>query len=138
MIIDCRSAEYQANCEANRRRVFVDGVEISHVWYLDTEVGFVRTYRVAEDIGPICGFNLSPELRERGEREGWDMPFEGVVSKTIRGVVELKPFSESRLAAIREVELDIRDAMVASRDSLKAIDTKLTSENPPDTAANRS
>lgn len=76
--------------------MFVDGVEISHVWYLDTEAGFVRTYRVAEGIGPIASASLSPELRERGTSEGWDMPLEGVVSKTICGVVELRPFSESK------------------------------------------
>jgi hypothetical protein len=93
MIIDCRSEEFRNNPERLRRRVYVDGVEILAVWYVDTDAGFVRTYGVLENTDPISSRNLSKALIERGEREGWDIPADGgPVSKTVYGRVELRPF----------------------------------------------
>lgn len=92
MISDCNSPDW--DFERDRSRVFVDGIEIHGVNYADTDAGFVRTLYVTEDAQPLAAWsvNKNPDLRARGEREGWDMPFGGVVSKIIRGKVELKPW----------------------------------------------
>lgn len=91
MIIDCRSQEFQSNSRL-RRRVFIDGTEIHGVFYVDDELGIVRTYHVVEDADVMACAALSRELEARGVREGWDMPLGGVVSKTLYGKVELRPW----------------------------------------------
>lgn len=94
MIIDCRSEEYRNN--PYRARVLVDGVEIDKVFYVDTDHGFVKTYAVAEDAKAIATAGMGTELFERGQREGWDMPIDGAVSKVVRGKVELIPIEDQK------------------------------------------
>lgn len=93
MIIDCSSPDF--NFERDRRRVFVDGVEIHGVNYIDTDAGFVRTLHVIEGVGPIATHSLSSELYEEGKRQGWYMPLYGAVSKTIWGKIELLPIQDT-------------------------------------------
>jgi len=89
MIIDCRSKDFIPGRDSCR--VFVDGKEIQKAFYVDTDAGFVRTYAITEEAALICSHDITPELREIGMREGWDMPIGGPISKTVRGVVELVP-----------------------------------------------
>lgn len=88
MIINCKSEEFRDR--PFRARVFVDGKEVQQVWYCDTELGIVKTYDLEDGGRILAGFGLSPELRERGEKEGWDMPLDGAVSRTVRGLVEIR------------------------------------------------
>lgn len=90
MIIDCKSEEFRNR--PVRARVFLNGEEIQAVWYVDTEKGLLKTYAVVEDAGIMGTHHLSPALKERGIREGWEMPIDGVVSKTLHGGIELRPF----------------------------------------------
>ncbi len=76
--------------QAKRSDVFVDGVQIHQVWYTDEKRGFVKTYDVMQ-----CG---SPVLAaEVGEMDFPGREVEnlgGVLSETIRGKVELRPWVE--------------------------------------------
>ena len=86
MIINCREWGTDHDySKAGRRRVFVDGVEIQQVWYVDTGCGEVRTFDVAGDVRPHLAWEkiaVHPDSYDRGD---------GVLSRTIRGVVELRP-----------------------------------------------
>jgi hypothetical protein len=96
MILNCREGYWDSHDFATeRRRVFVDGVEIHRVWYVDTDQGIVKTYDVLEE-----GMNGPPahlvfELQKSGrldpawEQTDGDHP---IAFKVIRGQVELRPF----------------------------------------------
>jgi hypothetical protein len=98
MIIDCREASWIASFPENRKRVLVDGVEIRQVFYVDTDAGFVRTYDVLGDAQAhatreMIEANIIAAARDKdyagSNSEPWDMPLDGVMSKYVRGVVEL-------------------------------------------------
>jgi hypothetical protein len=96
VIIDCRNPTPST---AERQRVFVDGAEIRLVWYLDTELGLVRTYDVLGDGKPHSTLApLSPDATRKRDIEsgveGWDMPLDGLMSKAIYGAVELRPLED--------------------------------------------
>lgn len=98
MIIDCRTWKTAEQILYERRRVFVDGIEIKQVWYVDTEAGFVCSFDVLGD-GKVHATRekLDPEVIAKArdtETEFWDMPLGGAISKTVRGVVELKEFEK--------------------------------------------
>ena len=108
MIIDVRTWSNLSfeDILARRCRVFVDGVEINCVWYVDTNFGYVRTYDV---LGGGREHTVQ-ELRESVKMESdWDemesrsttMSRPGsatkVASKTIMGAIELKPYEESKV-----------------------------------------
>ncbi len=83
MVIDCRSEEFKSNPQ--RLKVFLDGVEIKQVFYVDTDKGILKTYDVLGDGAPHSSQDLLTSELDRGLREGWEMPPDGVVSKTLRG-----------------------------------------------------
>lgn len=99
MIIDCRTDDWLAGFPENRKRVFVDGVEIRQVFYVDTDHGFVGTYDVLGDgqahatCEPLEAHVIA-SAREKdhaaGNSDPWQMPRDGVMSKFVRGVVELR------------------------------------------------
>lgn len=89
MIIDCKSPTW--NPATERYHVFVDGIEIQQVWYLDTDLGLVKSYDLGDGIPITAAVQLTPGLRARGEREGWEIPPDGVASRVIRGAVTLTP-----------------------------------------------
>ncbi len=71
-----------------RRRVFVDGREVAGVWYVDERRGFVKTYYLDhKSLSSICN-TRRPE--DYPGREIEDVG--GVLSETIYGKVELKPW----------------------------------------------
>jgi hypothetical protein len=78
MIIDCMSPEWQANPQTGR--VFVDGVEIFHAFYADTESGIVKAYDV---IG--AGIYVQPYQITIIPSDWFDAG--GVLAKTVTGVV---------------------------------------------------
>jgi hypothetical protein len=92
MVVDCRN--YRDALEAARLglRPFVDGREIMAVWYVDTDEGLVRTFAIHQFEGNLdyeyawdFDFALYPDW-ELAAFEGRD----GMVSRTIRGTVELR------------------------------------------------
>ena len=90
MILDAREIKklpFEAQLEA-RRRVFLDGVEVNLVWFVDTDEGYVRTLDVFGD-----GVRYSASgLREEGKMaDDWD-DIEGVASRTLFGRIELKDY----------------------------------------------
>lgn len=83
MIIDC--TKWKRPEDVDDRRVFVDGEQIDHVWYVDTEAGIVKTLNVFGDGVAKYAPNYSkaelpPGVEDRGDR---------VLSKTIKGKVWL-------------------------------------------------
>lgn len=114
MIIDCQSDEWKSlpyeELGKRRRRVFLDGKELTAVWYADDEAGIVKTYHisqgesyVASAVNPQTLERFTFDLRNtkfiaRGFNRSsvpadWEIeaPEDGVVSRTLRGKVELKP-----------------------------------------------
>lgn len=64
-----------------RRRVFLDGVEIHHVWYVDTDQKYLRTNDVFGDGRQ----HKAADLRARGEmQDDWD-DVDGFACKTMMG-----------------------------------------------------
>lgn len=97
MIIDCGTWKNKTREEIEQERftVLVDGKEISHVFYLDTDAGFVRTFDVFGDgkVWTTCSVGIQipvQEFAQKSLREAWELPENGVASKTIHGVVELR------------------------------------------------
>ncbi len=77
----------------HKAKCLVDGVEIKQVWYADTEVGVVKSYDVLGDGKPYATRDpLIQALMLDGKVvegiEPWDLPFDGVASKTVRGKIE--------------------------------------------------
>lgn len=104
MIIDCRKWSSDPDRMAREQsRVFVDGVEIKQVWYVDTDAGFVCSYDVLGDgKAHATRERIDPEViiaARAKEVEPWDMPENGAMSKTVRGQVELRPFAATEDAA---------------------------------------
>lgn len=106
-------AELQTAWMKARRRVFVNEVEIFQVFYVDTDAGFVRTRDVfGDNVAHLSPRPIQPgviaaasdlfhhKVQEAQARdiaaglEPWDIPPDGVMSKTIRGVVRLEPVTE--------------------------------------------
>jgi hypothetical protein len=97
MVIDCRSNEYKyaaiTDPEGVRKRVFVDGAEVQGVWYVDTEAGFVKTYHIdSAHPFPMNVNMLTPEQLEDWTKQGYELPADGAVSRTIYGKIELRPY----------------------------------------------
>jgi hypothetical protein len=95
MIIDCNTwSNLPDRGESQRRRVFVDGVEVHGVWYVDTEAGIAKTYHVV-----LGGTVTSSRFKRLMVPDDWEIeaPLDGVVSRTIRGQVELKPLPKQSL-----------------------------------------
>lgn len=111
MIIDCRTwGDLPDNGKSERRRVFVDGREITGVWYVDTDAGLVKTFHLGQtgDQDAAEFFNLRAKQWEQARIRGkaysghgfnrksvpaeWEIeaPIDGVISRTIHGKVELK------------------------------------------------
>lgn len=90
MIIDCRKWSKLPDKGASERKVvFVDGVQVNQVWYVDTYDGYVKTHDVFCD-----GIPRALTDDNRGLLAGDPPLFEdegGILSKTIYGRVELKP-----------------------------------------------
>lgn len=109
MIIDVRKwtdeerERYRGSC------VFIDGCEIPKVWYVDTEAGIVKTYAVligapAEvvemvrrwDSGRVVNDQTIFATQERFPLEllppeyEIEAPDDGVLSRTLRGVVRVE------------------------------------------------
>jgi hypothetical protein len=108
MIIDCGTwHELPDGGKSQRRRVFVDGREISGVYYLDTDAGFVKTYKILQDADDVMLRYY--RKHERADPANtmfatstfdrfmipmdWMMEYieDGPVSRTIYGNVDLKP-----------------------------------------------
>ncbi len=93
MIIDCRLWWADPDRMARERvHVFIDGVEIKQVWYVDTEAGFVKTYDVLEDGAVHSSWDISKLRLDSSFTANWEMPLGGAASKTIHGSIELRPF----------------------------------------------
>ena len=95
MIIDCRTWKTEEDVKRERRRVFVDGIEVLQVFYLDTHAGFVQTYDVLGDGKVHATREQIPVGILENSSEPWDMPENGAMSKIVRGKVELLPFPET-------------------------------------------
>lgn len=118
MIIDCRTWHTLPDRgESQRRRVFVDGKEIIGVWYLDTDLGLVKTFQIFQDADentlrryPMPLNKQDADTLRRQMRAVWGFnryrvppaweieadDLERAVSRTIRGKVELKPLSDDK------------------------------------------
>lgn len=73
-----------------RKRVFLDGVEQSQVWFADTEGGYIRTYNVFGD----HRIYRADQLRAEGRMESdWD-EVNCNASKTLMGKVTFKDYEE--------------------------------------------
>ena len=102
MILDCRTwKDLPDHGESQRRRVFVDGVEQRQVWYVDTDAQLVKTFDVYGDghaYATATGFRgdrTNPDVRA-AELLSDDPDVEdrdGILSRTVRGRVELRPLS---------------------------------------------
>lgn len=97
MTIDCRQW-VNIEREPQRYRVFVNGVEIHQVWYVDTDAGMVRSFDVLGDKHPHASLAIArnPEWARRAEACGWDLPIDGVASKTVWGIVTLKAIPKEK------------------------------------------
>lgn len=95
MISDCRTWGDKDPDEFNRdrQRVFVDGIEQHQVFYVDTELGLIRTYDVLRDRKA----HASSEKRWIAtDFPGRHVDLAGeVLSETIRGIVTVAPFEEN-------------------------------------------
>lgn len=90
MIIDCSKWHLLPDGgQSERRLVFVDGVEIKRVRYVDTYEGYVETMDLGDGAGAHTGRGFD---RSKFPKE-WeiDAPEDGAVVRTIRGHVELRP-----------------------------------------------
>lgn len=91
MIIDCST--WKNRQRARRRQasyVFVDGVEIHKVVYLDTEAGIVKSLDVRGDGVVWAAYTMPAE--ERQKIPGWnEADLDGVLYKIVRGKVTLTP-----------------------------------------------
>jgi hypothetical protein len=95
MIIDCKEWKTSEICKSEQRRVFVDGVEIKQVFYVDTEAGLVRTYDVLGDGEAHAVRRGFHEIcHQESDFPGRDIsaPLNGPLSETIRGAVTLRPW----------------------------------------------
>ena len=90
MIIDCRTWHKLTprQVETVRRRVFVNGLEVLQVWYLDTDAGYVKTYDVFGD-----GKAHSTQSVKPISADGFEAIEDagGIWSRTLWGRIELRP-----------------------------------------------
>ena len=72
------------------KRCFVDGAEVHHVWFVDTNLGIVKSYDVLCD-GRIYerGQLFDIEAALAAGTSEWEITLSGALSKTVRGKVEL-------------------------------------------------
>jgi hypothetical protein len=91
MIIDCRSSDFIPHRDC--RRVFVGDREVHQVFYVDTDLGIAKTYDVADgNLGLFTAHDDLPiALLQRGLEEEWNMPEDGIFSKTVRGIITFAP-----------------------------------------------
>lgn len=99
MIIDFLAKPRTALLMARRwgNKVFVDGIEIKLVFYVDTEAGIVKTYDVFRNglIRSTAGRELLSELLKVYTPSDFpgrevECPKNGVMSETLRGKVEIR------------------------------------------------
>ena len=94
MIIDCREwPDDTERMERERSRVFVDGVEIEGVWYLDTQLGVVKTLLLGPDLLGV----LFIRFCRQDYPADWEfeMREDGAMTRIIRGVVTLEPLANT-------------------------------------------
>lgn len=92
MIIDCREwPRLPDGGVSQRNRVFVNGEEVRHVWYLDTDKGIVKTYDV--DGTGMIRVGVDNEYLTDESVEIVNLQ-DRIASRTIHGAIELKPIEE--------------------------------------------
>jgi hypothetical protein len=93
MIIDCHTWGDSVNCRDHPRyHVYVDERRVPMVWYVDTEQGFVKTYRIG-DQGPINPRGFDRMIYPFD----WELEYsdpEMPVSRILRGQIRLEPWRE--------------------------------------------
>jgi hypothetical protein len=120
LIIDVREwSKLPDRGDSLRRRVFVDGIEISGVWYVDTVAKLVKTYHIFQDadekvLQRVTDWWLRDVARKESQSDlrrqtfayqdellklipvGWEIEAEPeeAISRTIRGKVELRPIED--------------------------------------------
>lgn len=90
MIIDCRSEAWRKST-AFGTLVFLDGVEVKRVWYVDTDLVVVKTYDVAKD-DMTHTHHDKPTLKLRDDAVLHEVVSDCILSATLIGdLVTLRP-----------------------------------------------